>query len=844
MINRRKFLLSATAAISAPLLPATAESAEKKVPMIEGGVEYSSFSGAELEAVPGICGECPSRCAIIGYRDEGRLVKVEGNPESIRNQGRICSKGQASVAKLYDPDRLSQPLLRTGRRGEGKWQPISWEEAIEQIRERLARLRDQGKPERFLLQHGWISASAERLISGIFMPAYGSASILDQTCNNISARRVAQELSWGAGLDSPDLDRARLVINFGSNLLEADTNMVALARRLAQSQVDRRLRLVTFDIRLSNTAARSDQWVPVKPGTDLAVILAMCHQLIATEGYRGAGERLLDFCRVGEQTDLTTDQKVELLRAHLESYTPEWAEEISGVDAALIRELSVAIVDSGPTCFLSSRGATARYNGVETERALMLLAALSGNIGNPGGRGEAVLPEWQFPQGPAGGKPTRRMEFLDNTGRGARLAMFDAGDNVLKRIKEGGERPEVYLWYHHNPIFANADSEAIRKILSDESLLPFTVAVTPYYDESAALADLILPDTTALESYAIEAGISPSRVAEYGLRQPMVAPRGEARDFVDVCCELGERLGLKLGVKSHEALVEQACKLTPVVKRKARGFRGLSKNGVWHDKKLQPQYETHRQEIPEDRLQGDTVLFDVASGVYWDWSLAGVADAETAERQGYSDTPGAAQGYIGQRIGDQVYRGFAPGRLNKSGYLELHSPLLAASGLPGLPSYQAIPAHRQMEPGQFMLSTFKINVQTNSSTGSAAWLSEIHHDSEVWINPQSAAEQGVKEGARISLRSELGEVEGVARLTQGIVPGAIAISLHSGRWEGGRYASGRRAPQAIEDRYHDAYKWWQGVGLHPNRLIADSTEPTAGQQCWMDGLVTLTPKQA
>lgn len=843
MINRRKFLLSATAAISTPLLPATAESAEKKGSMKEGGVEYSAFSGAELEAVPGICGECPSRCATIGYRDEGRLLKVEGNPESIRNQGRICSRGQASVAKLYDPDRLLQPMLRTGRRGEGKWQPISWDAAIEHLRERLARLREQGNPERFLLQHGWISASAEQLIKGIFMPAYGSASVLDQTCNNVSARRIAQELSWGAALDSPDLEQARLVINFGSNLLEADTNMVALARRLAQSQVDRRLRLVTFDVRLSNTAAKSDQWVPVKPGTDLAVILAMCHQLIATQGYRGAGEQLLEFCRVGEQTELTSGQKVELLRAHLESYTPEWAEQISGVDAELIRRLSAAIVDSGPTCFLSSRGATARYNGVETERALMLLAALSGNIGTPGGRGEAVLPEWQFPKHPAGTRPARRMTFLDNTGRGARLAMFDAGDNVLKRIREGGERPEVYIWYHHNPVFANADTEATRKILNDESLLPFTVAVTPFYDESAALADLILPDTTALESFAIEAGISPSRMAEYGLRQPMVAPRGAARDFVDVCCELGEKLGLKLGVKSHEELVEKACKLTPVVKRKARGFRGLSKSGVWHDKQSQPQYASFRQEVAEDRLQEEGVLFDSASGVYWDWQLAGVADAETAARQGYGDTVGAARGYLGQRIGDKVYRGFVPGRLNKSGYLELYSPLLAAAGLPGLPGYQAIPAHQQMQPGQFMLSTFKVNVQTNSSTGGAAWLSEIHHDSEVWINPRSAAEQGVREGARIRLASPLGEVEGVARLTQGIVPGAIAISLHSGRWEGGRYASDRRSPQAVDDRHHDAYKWWQSGGLHPNRLIADSTEPTAGQQCWMDGLVTLAPKR-
>lgn len=337
MINRRKFLLSATAAVSAPLMPAMASGAKARPPMTEGGVEYSVFSGAELEAVTGICGECPSHCAIIGYQDEGQLVKVEGNPESIRNLGRICAKGQASLTRVYDPDRPLQPMHRTGKRGEGKWQAISWEAAIEQIHERLARLRDQGKPERFLFQHGWISASAEKLITDIFMPSFGSASVLDQRCNSLSARRVAQQLTWGGGLDGPDLERARLVVNFGSNLLEADTNMVSLARRMALSQVDRRMKMITFDVRLSNTAARSDQWVPVKPGTDLAVILAICHQLVADELYKGAGERFLAFCQVSEQAQLTVAEKIELLRGHLETYTPEWAEQISGVGAEQIR---------------------------------------------------------------------------------------------------------------------------------------------------------------------------------------------------------------------------------------------------------------------------------------------------------------------------------------------------------------------------------------------------------------------------------------------------------------------------------------------------------------------------
>ncbi len=839
MINRRKFIQLGAAVATVPLSLRTAHAKASEI-LKKGGEAYSHFTGTKLAPVPSICGQCPSHCAIIGYVDGGRVVKVEGQPNSIRNQGKVCAKGQAGAQKIYDPDRILSPLRRTGKRGQGEWEQISWDEALNDLTARLKRLRDDGHPEKFVFHHGWISKSAEKLIDDIFLPAYGTASIVKQTCHGQSARWTAHELTWGGQVDNWDLDNSNFVLNFGSNVLEAHTNQVSLARRLALAAVEKRLRMVTFDVRLSNTAAKSDQWIPIKPGTDLAVALAMCNVVMEKDLYRGAGEEFLSFCQVTEDRDTPTADKIATLKKHLAQYTPEWAEEISGVPAGQIVDIAGKFASAKHACVISSRGADAHFNGVETERAIQMLAAITGNIDNPGGRCRAIVPEWIFPEGPKNKPVAKKMSFIDEDDDTFALSNFGTGHRTLNRIKTGGERPGVYMWYHHNPAYANGNTQEIVDILKDESLLPFTVAVTPFYDETAALADLILPDATYLERYDIEDGVSANQVAEYAIRQPMIAPLGEARDFKDVCCDLAKRLGFPLGFKSAGKFVEKACKLTPVVKKKARGFRRMKKNGVWHDKKAMPVYAAYRNLVDPETLAMEEVIFDESSGVYWNWNVAGVHSKDEAQRQGYRLTANAATGYIGQKIGDAVYVGFNPGRINKSGYFELYSPLLAAKGLPGLPAYTAIPEHEGMTKEQLILTTFKVNVQAQSNSGNDSWLAEIEHDNPAWINPVTAEARGIIDGDPIKITSAIGETETTAKVTPTVAPGVLAMATHAGRWQGGRYAAGKKAPFGIEDPRHDDFVWWTAGGGQLNRIIPDSPEPVSGQQSWMDTVVTVT----
>jgi len=320
----------------------------------------------------------------------------------------------------------------------------------------------------------------------------------------------------------------------------------------------------------------------------------------------------------------------------------------------------------------------------------------------------------------------------------------------------------------------------------------------------------------------------------------MIAPQGEARDFKDVCCDLAQRLGFPLGFKSAEKFVAAACKLTPLVKKKARGFRRMKKNGVWHDKKALPVYATYRNPVAAETLLAEEVIYDESTGVYWNWKVANVGSKDEAQRQGYQLTANAAMGYVGQKIGDTVYAGFNPGRINKSGYFELYSSLLAAKGLQGLPAYVAIPGHEEMTKEQLILTTFKVNVQAQSNTGNDSWLAEIQHDNPAWINPVTAEERGITEGDVIKITSGIGEIETIAKVTPTVVPGVLAMATHAGRWQGGRYAAGKKTPFAIEDPLHDDLAWWSAGGGQLNQIIPDSPEPISGQQSWMDTVVTVT----
>jgi anaerobic selenocysteine-containing dehydrogenase len=786
---------------------------------IKGGKDFSPATLKERKAIPSACWQCVTRDAMIGYVEDGRIVKVEGNPALPRTNGKLCARGQAGPNQVYDPDRLLHPMKRVGKRGEGKWKRISWDEALDEVTARLKKLQDEGHPEKFMFHYGRMKASSSKIIKSYFLPAYGTKTIGNHTSICEGGKWTAQELVWGKHYDVNDVSRTNFILNFGCNFFETHTSHIPLSQRAIKAKTKRGVRIVTFDVRLSNTAAKSDEWIPIKPGTDLAVLLAMSN-VVMQKG-------LYDSKFIETWTNVTVDQ----LKKHLKQYTPAWAEKISGVPAAKIESLALEFAKAKPGTLVNYRGSVAHYNGVDTERAALMLEAICGYIDVPGGRCKAVGPKWKSTYKTPKTHP-KKLKIIDGFGDIA-YPTHHANHQVLKMIKDGKNgRPDIYMIYCYNPAYVNGECQENIDILKDEALIPYFVAVDVGYSESTALADLILPDATYLERWDWEGHASYDQIQEYFIRQPLIEPLGEARDFKDVCCEIAKRLGgdiaKTMAFGSAKEFVRDACDNTPGVKE-VGGFDYMVAHGAWYPRNAIPSYHSYAKSLKEKDLKGTIV--DEKTGVIW----------KGKEGEDYTSTKNAYKKYVGQMINGKAYKGFKPDKINKSGKFEIHSEFLKKKGFPAFPSWIPVPEHQSMKKNDLILTTFKVNVQTHSRTQNCKYLTEIYHENPAWINSQTAKSLGIKDGGWIEVSSPVGKIKTKAHVTEGIVPGVIAISFHCGHWQYGRYASGNKAPMGRNDDSDLKLMWWKWHGEHPNWIIPNSPDPVAGQQRFMDTVVKVKP---
>ncbi len=789
-----------------------------EVKLRDGGSDYSYETGKERKAIPSACWQCVARDGIVGYVEDGRVVKLEGNPKLPRTGGVLCSKGQAGINQLYNPDRIFYPMKRAGKRGEGKWKRITWNEALGEIVSRLKKLHDDGTPEKFMFHYGRMKASSSKIIKSYFLSAFGTKTIGNHTAICEGGKWVAQELVWGKHYDVNDMTHTNFILNFGCNFFETHTSHIPLSQR-AVGAMARGVPIVTFDVRLSNTAAKSREWIPIKPGTDLSVVLAMAH-VVMREG-------LYDEEFIDTWTNVSADE----LKKHLKGYTPKWAEGISGVPAKKIASLALEYARARPGTIVSYRGAVAHYNGVDVERAILMLEAICGNIDVKGGRCKAVGAKWKNSYPTPKGKP-KGLKIVNGFKGDTAYPNHHISHQVLKMIKDGtAGRPEIYMIYCYNPAYVNGECKENVDVLKDESLVPYFVAVDPYLGEATALADLILPDATYLERWDWEDMVSYDQIPEFYIRQPLVKPLGETRDFKDVCCEMARMLGGEIAkalpFASAEEFVKDACEHTPGVKE-AGGFAYMVENGAWYDKNARPKYKSYAKELTPEKLKG--AILDEETGVYW----------KGKEGEDYTTTKSAYKKYVGQKIGEKVYAGFKPDKINKSGLFEIRSGFLEKKGFSGLPSWMPIPEHEKMNSDQLVLTTYKVNVQTHSRTQNCKWLTEIYHDNPAWINPETAKARGIGDGDKIRIKSSVGEIVTKAKVTDGVHPKVIAISNHCGHWEYGVYASGKESSTGHAPETDLKFKWWSDSGVHPNWIIPNSPDPIGGQQRWMDTVVTVS----
>ncbi len=825
--DRRGFLrLGASASAAGAVLASRRLSAmEQEL----GGADYSAVTGEKRKAVPYTCLACNIEDGGIAMIENGRIVKLEGNLDHPNTRGKLCAKGNSGFLHVYDPDRIMTPLLRTGKRGEGKWKRISYDEATsllaEKLREVVERADAEGDHE--ILNEIVFKWGRNRTGGAVkrFMHALGSNAMVNHTNICESSKKVGLEPSWGPDIESCDWANTKYILNFGSNILEAAYFMNPNSQRLVDGVVGSRAKIVTFDPRLSNSAGYSHEWYAPYPGTDAAIVLAMAN-VIMNEGLYDA-----DFVR--DWTNVTAEQLI----AHLEPYTPEFAEKESGISARDIRRIAREFATTKPATTFSYRGPVKHLWGAYQEAAIHMLNVITGNVEKKGGY---CLPRgmgWPQPD-PVPPKPPAPSAI-------AKPPLYPLASHAVSThapymVMRGEAKVSVWMSYYDNPAYTYPSSHVWEAFLKDESLVPFFVSFSCFMSETTELADLIIPDVTYLERHdpeSMPSGLYPC----LSIRQPVIEPLGGTQEFrktlidvihkVDPDGELGIRKYFQFD--SVEDWMKQHFDNLPGLKEEG-GYEFLKKKGVWpiygkvdkntaklvddNGNEIEPEYALYTSEIPAEEMLGAEIQEDGSI----------VKNGEV----------------IGVRINERNYVGFG----TPSRRIELYKEEWRKYGFNPLPVYKRLPS-RDKDPGELVLTTYKVNVHTQSRTASLKYLAEMYHKNPAWMNPKRAAELGIGDGDLIRISSPLGYMVTRAHLTEGIHPEVVAISTACGHAAYGRLATLRHRDPAADwalggDPDITNNVWWDDRGVHPNPIIRLSVDPIGGSQGWFDTVVKVTPAQA
>ena len=490
---RRRSVLKLGAVTAAAVACPTVSSAME---LQLGGEDYHqirTFHPREKSSV--LCTMCPYFDGGFTYSEKGQVQKCEGDPNHIATRGKFCTKGIASQFSVTDPDRILRPLKRNGPRGSGKWKEISWKDAIAEVAEKVTAALSN--PDSIQLNEGGFKQGPTHR----FMDTLGSKSVVRSRMSSIgsASKQITLKKMLGKETLFPDFENTRYVLNFGCNIMET---ALPLAQRLSDGMVNNKLTLVTLDVRMSNTAGRSDEWLPIFPGSDGIVALAMAN-LIMQEG-------LADTDFIDTWTNMSSGE----LTVALKEFTIEKAAEASGIPAKLIKKIARDFAQVKPASVISMNGISLHKNGIDAEAACQLLAIITGNIDTRGG---TCLPRVFNLAAPTPAPETKG----------------DGGPNLNHtfpfEVQEGTRKVAVLFNHMSNPVYSSPAASIWREVLMDEKLIPYLVDFTPFMSETSEFADLILPDVVGLERHDV-ASAPTSAWPWVTMSKPNHKARGGAKD--------------------------------------------------------------------------------------------------------------------------------------------------------------------------------------------------------------------------------------------------------------------------------------------------------------------------
>jgi len=549
-MKRRSFLQLSGMSLALSMLAGCRKGNEKLIPYLVP---------PEDGATPGIatyyasaCRQCPAGCGILVRVHEGRAKKVEGNPRHPVNQGKLCARGQAMLQELYHPDRIRQPLKRTGPRGSGQFEPISWDEGLKQLAEALAPFQ-QADRDGLALVSAPLRGSLATL-TGEFLQHFPKARHL--AWEPLYPEWLHQGMFGKLGTPDYDFENTQYLLSFGADFLESHLSPVRYGHgfgHMRQARPTVRGRYTYIGPRLSLTAASADRWLPARPGTEWALALGIARRLLKDQRVDAAAVQAagLSLSAIGELVAGFDEQRVA---------------EITDVSPADIQAAIDEAVSISPALALVGEMTAWQSNGPAAVAAIELLNLLFGNLNRPGG-----------------------LYFIPETGNQLASGYAEV-TGLIERMHR--DQLQLMLVYGSNPVYSLPPGSGFTPALAK---VPQVISFSSFLDDTSRQADLILPDHSNLESWGDLIPPAGTRSEVIGLMQPVVKPLYDTRAFPDVLLALAKALGGELArqfpEKSYLQWLEQD--LSKRIPALATGDRRqkmdrLLQEGGWFGPEVEP----------------------------------------------------------------------------------------------------------------------------------------------------------------------------------------------------------------------------------------------------------------
>ncbi|MCD8199351.1 MAG: molybdopterin-dependent oxidoreductase [Coriobacteriaceae bacterium] len=759
----------------------------------------SLFSSGDAQAAPedtivwSQCNvNCGGNCIFQWHVQDGRIVYMESdNTGNDDLQARACLRGRSMRRWINSPDRLLHPMKRVGPRGSGQFEQISWDEAIDTIAEKLKYTIDTYGNEAVYVNYatgmyattgrqpgqrllsllgGFVNQGYDystHMLQAIMPFMFGSAAFIDEDGNHITLGKPASVFSPYDNVNASSFSEAErasdLVVMFGNSPAETrmgGANAVWDFARVREAVEGRGGRIINIDYRMNETASgHADEWLPIRPGTDAALISAIAHEWITN---KQIDKDFLDKYCVGYDED-TMPKSAKGQHKSYKDYimgtgydkvekTPEWAEPITQISADKIRSLADEIANAKAPFICQGWGPQRHTNGEDTSRAISVLPLLIGQVGLPGtntGQREAEPPVYLVGSIPFENPIATTLpvyEWVNAVDHGHEMTATNAG--IMGADKLGSDFK--FIWNYAGNCLTNqhGDINYTHDILADESKCEFILVWDTVMTDSAKYADILLPDAMRSEQLNMQTQGYSEYYTAVVVGGPAQDPPGECRSSYDVCADIAEKFGKREEFtegKTQEEWIEELYKAGAEADPEMPSWEQIKEQGVYK-RPLEPAIalEAFRNDPDENPVATPSGKIEIYSE-----QLAEIAATwELAEDEVINPIPVFNPGFQGYGSTTDEYPLYCTGFHHKS--------------------------------------------RTHSSFGFIEELKQVARQ-QLWINPADAEPRGIETGDILSVKSPAGEINIEAKVTPRIIPGTVGIpqgSWHDADMSGDRIDKG------------------------------------------------------